>query len=70
MLTPVPRFLGWEKANGQIPPGAVVMARTGWTSRRNSDKEYRNADPKGRYRKFAPPTRSRARHCHHSQPDS
>src|SRR5580700_9978435 len=21
---------GWEQANGQIPPGAVVMARTGW----------------------------------------
>jgi len=31
------------------------MARTGWTSRRNSDKEYRNANPKGRYRKFAHP---------------
>src|SRR6266849_9527306 len=37
----------WEKANGQIPPGAVVMVRTGWTSRWNSKKEYRNADPKG-----------------------
>ena len=37
----------WEKANGQIPPGAVIMARTGWSARWNSETEYRNADPKG-----------------------
>jgi kynurenine formamidase len=36
----------WERANGQIPPGAVVIARTGWSSRWNSMKEYRNADAK------------------------
>ncbi len=37
----------WEQANGQIPLGAVVMARTGWGSRWNSAKNYRNADAKG-----------------------
>jgi kynurenine formamidase len=37
----------WEHANGDIPPAAVVMARTGWTARWDSMKEYRNADDKG-----------------------
>jgi kynurenine formamidase len=37
----------WEKLNGQIPPGAVVIAHTGWDARWNSVKEYRNADAKG-----------------------
>jgi len=37
----------WEQSNGQIPLGAVVMARTGWDSRWNSAKSYRNADAKG-----------------------
>ena len=37
----------WEQSNGQIPLGAVVMARTGWGSRWNSAKNYRNADAKG-----------------------
>jgi kynurenine formamidase len=37
----------WEKANGQIPQGAVVIARTGWESRWSSSKDYRNADAKG-----------------------
>lgn len=37
----------WEQANGQIPLGAVVMARTGWDSRWNSARSYRNADAKG-----------------------
>jgi kynurenine formamidase len=37
----------WEQANGQIPPGAVVMARTGWDARWNSVKDFRNADAKG-----------------------
>ena len=38
---------GWEKINGPIPMGAVVMARTGWDIRWNSVKDYRNADAKG-----------------------
>ncbi len=29
----------WEQANGQIPLGAVVMARTGWGSRWSSAKK-------------------------------
>ncbi|MBA3913758.1 MAG: cyclase family protein [Acidobacteriales bacterium] len=37
----------WEKLNGAIPPGAVVMAYTGWCSRWNEPKAYRNADAKG-----------------------
>jgi kynurenine formamidase len=37
----------WESLHNQIPLGAVVMARTGWESRWNSIKDYRNADPKG-----------------------
>ena len=37
----------WEKTNGEIPQGSVVMARTGWGSRWNSANEYRNADSKG-----------------------
>ncbi|HEY1271289.1 MAG TPA: cyclase family protein [Terriglobales bacterium] len=37
----------WEAANGQIPQAAVVMAHTGWDSRWNSAKEYRNPDAKG-----------------------
>lgn len=37
----------WEQAHGQIPPNTVVMAYTGWGSRWNSVKDYRNADDKG-----------------------
>jgi kynurenine formamidase len=37
----------WETANGKIPAGAVVVLRTGWESRWNSAKDYRNADSKG-----------------------
>jgi kynurenine formamidase len=37
----------WEKVNGQIPPGAAVIAHTGWDARWNSIKEYRDADAKG-----------------------
>jgi kynurenine formamidase len=37
----------WEKAHGQIPIGAVVIAYTGWDSRWNSSKDYRNADGNG-----------------------
>jgi len=36
----------WEQANGPIPPGAVVLARTGWSSRWHSMQKYRNADVK------------------------
>jgi kynurenine formamidase len=37
----------WEQMHGEIPFGAVVVARTGWGSRWTSIKDYRNADKKG-----------------------
>lgn len=37
----------WEQAHGHIPPGAVVIANTGWESRWTSEKDYRNADAQG-----------------------
>lgn len=37
----------WEQSHGQIPQGAVVMARTGWSQRWNSASEYRNQDSRG-----------------------
>ena len=37
----------WEKSRGTIPKGAVVEAYTGWTTRWDSMKAYRNADAKG-----------------------
>jgi kynurenine formamidase len=37
----------WEQANGSIPLNSVVIARTGWDSRWDSSKDYRNADAKG-----------------------
>ncbi|HKT69375.1 MAG TPA: cyclase family protein [Terriglobales bacterium] len=37
----------WEQAHGQIPQGAVVMARTGWAERWNSARGYRNEDSRG-----------------------
>jgi len=37
----------YEEAQGQIPIHAVAMAYTGWDSRWNSAKDYRNADAQG-----------------------
>jgi kynurenine formamidase len=37
----------WEKSHGHIALGAVVMARTGWDSRWDSSREYRNVDAGG-----------------------
>ncbi|MGC2193555.1 MAG: cyclase family protein [Terriglobales bacterium] len=37
----------WEQIHGEIPAGAVVLARTGWGTRWSSPKDYRNADKKG-----------------------
>ncbi len=37
----------WERAHGQVPKSAVVIAYTGWDARWNSSKEYRNADAGG-----------------------
>lgn len=37
----------WEQANGPVPPGAVVVARSGWATRWYNGKDYRNADHQG-----------------------
>jgi kynurenine formamidase len=37
----------WEQAHGQIPQGAVVMARTGWALRWPSPQQYRPVDSRG-----------------------
>ncbi len=37
----------YEQEHGHIPPGAVVLARTGWAERWSSMPRYRNADAKG-----------------------
>ena len=37
----------WEKLHGEVPARAVVVLRTGWESRWNSAKDYRNSDEKG-----------------------
>jgi kynurenine formamidase len=37
----------WEQIHGDIPAGAVVLARTGWSGRWNSSKDYRNTDKNG-----------------------
>jgi kynurenine formamidase len=37
----------YEKAYGRIPPGAVVMAYTGWDLHWGSQQRYRNADANG-----------------------
>jgi kynurenine formamidase len=37
----------WEQAHSPIPLGSVIMARTGWGSRWNSIKNYRNIDRAG-----------------------
>jgi kynurenine formamidase len=37
----------WEQVHGHIPQASVVMMMTGWESRWNSPKEFRNDDAKG-----------------------
>lgn len=37
----------WEKKHGRIPRGAIVLLRTGWTSRWPNEKRYRNMDRRG-----------------------
>jgi kynurenine formamidase len=38
----------WEKRNGRIPAGAIVLLRTGWPSRWPDVKKYRNQDALGK----------------------
>jgi kynurenine formamidase len=37
----------WEQIHGEIPAGAVVLARTGWGQRWISPEQYRNTDRNG-----------------------
>ncbi|MGE5204536.1 MAG: cyclase family protein [Chlamydiota bacterium] len=37
----------WEQAHGHIPQGAVVIAHTGWASRWDAPRAYRNSDKRG-----------------------
>lgn len=46
-LVSVEDIAAWEEKNGRIPPGAVVMVRTGWDERWHSPDRYRNADNSG-----------------------
>ncbi len=41
------RIARWEKEHGHIPPGAIVLLRTGWASRWPDATRYRNEDAKG-----------------------
>jgi len=38
----------WEHAHGRIPPGAIVLLRTGWASRWPDVQKYRNQDKQGK----------------------
>jgi len=37
----------WEREHGDVPPGAIVMANTGWTDKWKSPADYRNPDRSG-----------------------
>ena len=37
----------WEKRNGKIPAGSIVLLRTGWASRWPDVQRYRNTDTTG-----------------------
>ena len=41
------RIAKWEKEHGHIPPGAIVLLRTGWATRWPDVKAYQNEDEKG-----------------------
>src|SRR6202030_2172735 len=41
---PVSQIEKWEHAHGRIPPGAIVLLRTGWASRWPDSQRYRNQD--------------------------
>ena len=38
----------WEHAHGQIPPGVIVLLRTGWASRWPDAQRYRHQDKQGK----------------------
>jgi len=42
------RVQEWEKRNGRIQEGAIVLLRTGWASRWPDAQKYRNQDAQGK----------------------
>src|SRR5258707_3575 len=47
-LLPVARIADWEQRHGRIPEGAIVLLRTGWSSRWPDIQKYRNQDATGK----------------------
>jgi kynurenine formamidase len=45
---PAARVEDWERRHGQIPQGAIVLLRTGWSARWPDAQRYRNQDAQGR----------------------
>jgi kynurenine formamidase len=45
---PASRIGEWERAHGRIPQGAIVLLRTGWSSRWPDAQKYRNQDQQGK----------------------
>lgn len=45
---PITQIENWEHAHGKIPPGAIVLLRTGWSSRWPDVQKYRNQDKQGK----------------------
>lgn len=41
-------ILSWEKTNGQIPNGSIVLLHTGWSKRWHNFEDYKNTDINGR----------------------
>jgi len=41
------RIARWEQEHGKIPEGAIVVLRTGWSSRWPDTQKYRNTDRNG-----------------------
>jgi kynurenine formamidase len=44
---PPARVEEWERQHGRIPAGAIVLLRTGWSSRWPDAQRYRNRDAQG-----------------------
>jgi kynurenine formamidase len=47
-LLPVSQIEKWEHAHGRVPPGAIVLLRTGWASRWPDVQRYRNQGKQGK----------------------
>jgi kynurenine formamidase len=47
-LLPVSHIEKWEHAHGRIPPGGIVLLRTGWAARWPNVQKYRNQDKQGK----------------------